>query len=174
MLFFLPPLLHRQQKACGCQPLPLTRTFHSIRSAPPPPAPENKIIFSAVYPCGPLKLLPLPGNGSLRCLFPSALLSGVRLSSHGFAIKLLSSALFSTVHSVNGFEGSTRITGQDRSQKTLKNLFLSVFLYVLFFFFPFLVFIFFCHLFHFLFLFFVIFIFIQGFGKNLGSLYIDH
>lgn len=113
MLFFLPPLLHRQQKACGCQPLPLTRTFHSIRSAPPPPAPENKIIFSAVYPCGPLKLLPLPGNGSLRCLFPSALLSGVRLSSHGFAIKLLSSALFSTVHSVNGFEGSTRITGQD-------------------------------------------------------------
>lgn len=80
LLFFLPRLLHQQQKACCCQPLSLTRTFHSSSSDPPPPAPENKIIFSAVYPCGPLKPLLLPGNGSLRCLFPSGLLSGARPS----------------------------------------------------------------------------------------------
>lgn len=77
LLFFLPP---SPEKAHCCQPLSLSRTFHSSSRDPPPPAPENKIIFSAVYPCGPLKLLLLPGNGSLRCLFPSVLLSGARLS----------------------------------------------------------------------------------------------
>lgn len=77
----LPPLTSSPpEKAYCCQPLALSRTFHSSSRDPPPPAPKNKIIFSAVYPCGPLKLLLLPGNGSLRCLFPSVLLSGARLS----------------------------------------------------------------------------------------------